>query len=61
MDRADQIMRSRDAIREQLDLPDGVNSTALTRELLNLGVGALLDLARIAAALERIAHHLENE
>lgn len=61
MDRADQIMRSRDAIREQLDLPDGVNSTTLTREVLNLGVGALLDLARIAAALERIAHHLENE
>ncbi len=61
MDRADQINRSRDAILGEIAKGGGPDVNRVATELLNIGTGAALDLARIAAALERIAYHLENE
>lgn len=61
MDRAEQINRSREAIEAELAKGHDPDPQLVAREFLRVGAGVALDLARIAAALERIAHHLENE
>lgn len=60
MDRAGQISRSRDAIREELAKGAPPDPIRLAGEMLNIGVGIANDLARIAAALERIAYQMET-
>lgn len=61
MDRAEQINRSREAIEAELAKGVEPDPEVIGREILKVGAGVALDLARIAAALERIAYHLESE